>query len=284
MPCEASSSPIFPTARSPAGIPCRSEAGGSSSSIPGPATRPETSWSGSPGSGYLFAGDLLIEDGVTMLVDGSSGRAAPGPRSIDSLHPRTVVPGHGAIPAAGGAGSRDPRLHYRASSRACGRPWSMGSPMGRALATPSSGRSDPPCLTQLPAAAQRAFECILEEETGLHGTGFRAMTRAMALSAGLGADLQLRLRATRRRARAPSWSPPSSWPRGERRGRMSIVDVRADVFIYLKDHLPGRGVPQSPRPCGPVTGGMPVQLLTRASLQRALFPPGSELRSAGRDL
>jgi glyoxylase-like metal-dependent hydrolase (beta-lactamase superfamily II) len=46
----------------------------------------------------LFAGDLLIEDGVTMIVDGSSGELLRGLRVIDSLRPQIAVPGHGSIP------------------------------------------------------------------------------------------------------------------------------------------------------------------------------------------
>lgn len=51
-----------------------------------------------PAEGILFAGDLLVEDAVTMMVDGSSRELLKGLDSIDALHPRIVVPGHGAIP------------------------------------------------------------------------------------------------------------------------------------------------------------------------------------------
>ena len=51
-----------------------------------------------PREGVLFAGDLLIEDGVTMMVDGSSRELLKGLDAIDALHPKIVVPGHGAIP------------------------------------------------------------------------------------------------------------------------------------------------------------------------------------------
>jgi glyoxylase-like metal-dependent hydrolase (beta-lactamase superfamily II) len=46
----------------------------------------------------LFAGDLLIEDGVTMVVDGSARALVRGLAMIDSLAPKIVVPGHGALP------------------------------------------------------------------------------------------------------------------------------------------------------------------------------------------
>jgi glyoxylase-like metal-dependent hydrolase (beta-lactamase superfamily II) len=51
-----------------------------------------------PNERVLFAGDILVEDGVTMIVDGSSGALLEALASIDSLAPSTLVPGHGAIP------------------------------------------------------------------------------------------------------------------------------------------------------------------------------------------
>ncbi len=56
-----------------------------------------------PKERILFAGDLLIEDGVTMVVDGSARALVRGLAKIDSLAPRIAVPGHGAIPATPGA-------------------------------------------------------------------------------------------------------------------------------------------------------------------------------------
>ena len=52
-----------------------------------------------PKERVLFAGDLLVEDGVTMMVDGSSKELLKALDTIDRLDPRVVVPGHGAIPA-----------------------------------------------------------------------------------------------------------------------------------------------------------------------------------------
>jgi len=47
----------------------------------------------------LFAGDVLLSDGVTMVVDGSSAALLRTLDAIDSLDARVIVPGHGAIPA-----------------------------------------------------------------------------------------------------------------------------------------------------------------------------------------
>lgn len=56
-----------------------------------------------PRERILFAGDILLEDGVTMVVDGSSTALLKALDLIDSLAPRIVVPGHGRIPADPGA-------------------------------------------------------------------------------------------------------------------------------------------------------------------------------------
>jgi glyoxylase-like metal-dependent hydrolase (beta-lactamase superfamily II) len=52
-----------------------------------------------PDERVLFAGDLLIEDGVTMVVDGSSRGLLAALDTLAGLDARIVVPGHGAIPA-----------------------------------------------------------------------------------------------------------------------------------------------------------------------------------------
>ncbi len=52
-----------------------------------------------PEEGVLFAGDVLVEDGVSMIVDGSSGVLLGALDTVSALRPRLVVPGHGAIPA-----------------------------------------------------------------------------------------------------------------------------------------------------------------------------------------
>ena len=68
----------------------------------------------------LFAGDLLIEDGVTMVVDGSAKGLVAALDSLAALAPRIVVPGHGAIPAEPQAligRTRDYMVRLRAAMR-----------------------------------------------------------------------------------------------------------------------------------------------------------------------
>ena len=51
-----------------------------------------------PGPRVLFAGDILVEDGVTMVTDGNSRALLHALDQIDQLRPEFVVPGHGALP------------------------------------------------------------------------------------------------------------------------------------------------------------------------------------------
>jgi glyoxylase-like metal-dependent hydrolase (beta-lactamase superfamily II) len=86
-----------------------------------------------PQERVLFTGDILIEDGVTMVVDGDSAELLKALALIDSLKPAVAVPGHGALP-------RDPlELVARTRSYITGLRADMksalehGVPMGRAL-------------------------------------------------------------------------------------------------------------------------------------------------------
>jgi len=64
---------------------------------PGPAHSPGDLMLWLPRERVLFAGDILLEDGVSMVVDGKSAVLLQALDLIDSLHPRVVVPGHGRI-------------------------------------------------------------------------------------------------------------------------------------------------------------------------------------------
>jgi len=73
-----------------------------------------------PAERVLFAGDLLIEDGVTMVVDGSGQGLLAALDTLAALAPRIAVPGHGAIPADPLAligRTRDYMLRLRAAMR-----------------------------------------------------------------------------------------------------------------------------------------------------------------------
>ena len=51
-----------------------------------------------PKERVLFAGDVLVEDGVSMVVDGTADELLRVLDRVDSMHAVSVVPGHGAIP------------------------------------------------------------------------------------------------------------------------------------------------------------------------------------------
>jgi len=59
-----------------------------------------------PAARVLFAGDILVEDGVSMVVDGRSATLLQTLDLIDALAPTVVVPGHGKV-------NQDPRYLTR---------------------------------------------------------------------------------------------------------------------------------------------------------------------------
>jgi glyoxylase-like metal-dependent hydrolase (beta-lactamase superfamily II) len=116
-----------------------------------------------PHERILFAGDLLIEDGVTMVVDGSSGALLKALAVIDSLEPLIVVPGHGAIPqqpSALVARTRSYITSLRADMRSA---LERRVPMGRALGTlPPADQTRPVSLNS--RRRRNAVRVYLEEE------------------------------------------------------------------------------------------------------------------------
>ena len=121
-----------------------------------------------PQERILFAGDLLIEDGVTMVVDGNSGELLKALAAIDSLHPRVVVPGHGAIPRQPSelvATTRKYITGLRAEMRSA---LEHGVPMGRALQSlPPADQTRPVSLNS--RRRRNALRVYLEEERAYMG-------------------------------------------------------------------------------------------------------------------
>lgn len=126
-----------------------------------------------PGERVLFAGDLLVEDGVTMVVDGNSSGLLRALDAIDSLRPLVVVPGHGRIPATATelvARTRDYLIELRADMRSA---VERGIPLQRATAgLPPIDPSRPVSLDT--RRRRNAVRVYLEEERaymGLDSTG-----------------------------------------------------------------------------------------------------------------
>ena len=116
-----------------------------------------------PEDRILFAGDLLVEDAVTMVVDGESTELLRALDTIDSLGPSAVVPGHGAIPASSDslvARTRAYMIGLRAAMRSA---LERGTPLGRALATfPPVDATRPVSLNS--RRRRNAVRVYLEEE------------------------------------------------------------------------------------------------------------------------
>jgi glyoxylase-like metal-dependent hydrolase (beta-lactamase superfamily II) len=116
-----------------------------------------------PHERVLFAGDLLIEDGVTMVVDGHSGELLKALATIDSLRPHVVVPGHGAIPEQPAQLVARTRAYFIRLRDEMKSALERGVPMGRAL------RSLPPADQNRPVSLnsrrrRNAVRVYLEEE------------------------------------------------------------------------------------------------------------------------
>lgn len=121
-----------------------------------------------PDERILFAGDLLIEDGVTMVVDGSSAKLLHALALIDSLRPRGVVPGHGAIPAQPGQLVTRTREYITGLRTAMRSALERGIPMGRAMATlPPADQTRPVSLNS--RRRRNAVRVYLEEERAYMG-------------------------------------------------------------------------------------------------------------------
>jgi glyoxylase-like metal-dependent hydrolase (beta-lactamase superfamily II) len=86
-----------------------------------------------PDQRVLFAGDVLVEDGVSMVVDGNSSELLRVLDTVSAMQPRVVVPGHGAIPARPAdliGRTRDYLAGLQAEMRAA---LEQGVPMRRAM-------------------------------------------------------------------------------------------------------------------------------------------------------
>ncbi len=121
-----------------------------------------------PRERILFAGDVLVEDGVTMVVDGSSGRLLQALAAIDRLRPRRAVPGHGAIPARPAALVARTREYITGLRSAMRSAIEQGTPMGRAMASlPAADQTRPVSLNS--RRRRNAVRVYLEEERAFMG-------------------------------------------------------------------------------------------------------------------
>jgi glyoxylase-like metal-dependent hydrolase (beta-lactamase superfamily II) len=116
-----------------------------------------------PRERVLFAGDLLVEDGVTMVVDGGAAALRRCLDFIDGLHPRIVVPGHGSIPRTPNALVARTRAYITGLETDMRAAVEHGVPMRRALATlPPADENRPVSLNS--RRRRNAARVYVEEE------------------------------------------------------------------------------------------------------------------------
>ena len=121
-----------------------------------------------PRERVLFAGDLLIEDGVTMVADGSARALEHGLDVLDSLAPRIAVPGHGAIPARPTALVARTRAYITGLASDMRAAVEKGVPMRRALASlPPADEARPVSLDS--RRRRNAARVYVEEERSYMG-------------------------------------------------------------------------------------------------------------------
>jgi len=87
-----------------------------------------------PAAKVLFAGDLLIEDGVSMMVDGSSRAMLAALDALGRYSATVVVPGHGRLPRVPAQLEDSTRRYVVALRDSMRSAVEQGVPMKRALA------------------------------------------------------------------------------------------------------------------------------------------------------
>jgi glyoxylase-like metal-dependent hydrolase (beta-lactamase superfamily II) len=130
---------------------------------PGPGHSPGDLLVWLPQERILFAGDVLVEDGVSMLVDGNSSALLGALDTVDGMNAGVVVPGHGAIPARPAdlvRRTRDYLTGLRTEMRAA---VEKGIPMRRAMAAlPPADSTRPVSLNS--RKRRNAVRVYVEEE------------------------------------------------------------------------------------------------------------------------
>jgi glyoxylase-like metal-dependent hydrolase (beta-lactamase superfamily II) len=116
-----------------------------------------------PKERVLFAGDVLVEDGVSMVVDGNSAVLLAVMGTIERLQPLAVVPGHGALPARPADLVQRTRQYLLDLQRDMRTAVENGVPMKRAMASlPPPDETRPVSLNS--RRRRNAVRVYLEEE------------------------------------------------------------------------------------------------------------------------
>ena len=116
-----------------------------------------------PKERVLFAGDVLVEDGVSMVVDGNSDELLRVLDTVSALSARAVVPGHGAIPARAGDLIARTRAYLEGLQSQMRAAIEKGVPMRRAMASlPPADETRPVSLNS--RRRRNAVRVYVEEE------------------------------------------------------------------------------------------------------------------------
>ena len=130
---------------------------------PGPGHSPGDLMVWLPHEGVLFAGDVLVEDGVSMVVDGNSGVLLRVLDSVSAMGPRWVVPGHGVLPARPAELVRRTRDYLTRLQNEMKAAVETGVPMRRAMAgLPPADSTRPVSLNS--RRRRNAVRVYVEEE------------------------------------------------------------------------------------------------------------------------
>ncbi len=130
---------------------------------PGPGHSPGDLLVWLPEERVLFAGDVLVEDGVSMVVDGSSSHLVRVLDTVGAMNARVVVPGHGAIPARPADLVRRTRSYLTGLQGDMRAALEKGVPMRRAMASlPPADSTRPVSLNS--RRRRNAVRVYVEEE------------------------------------------------------------------------------------------------------------------------
>jgi len=192
-----------------------------------------------PDAGVLFAGDLLIEDGVPMVVDGSSAGLLAALDRIAAYHARVVIPGHGRVDPDPGAQIAAARRYLDSTRTALGDALAQGTPLSRVLRRmppPDTGRP-----VSLASRRQRNAVVIYQEmEKRLMGVGDAPGASGPSERGPRPSRLVPPMPVEAARGRHAPWAPLLSTDSlAARLAMVTIVDVRTDFGLYLKGHIPG---------------------------------------------
>jgi thiosulfate/3-mercaptopyruvate sulfurtransferase len=228
---------------------------------PGPAHTPGDLFVWLPRERVLYAGDLLVEDGVTMVGDGDSAVLLAALERIEALRPARIVPGHGRIPDHPMRTIGRTRGYIEGLRTAMRAAFEAGESLNEVVAALPVADPDRP-VSLASRRRRNAVRVYLEMER--EGMGVEPAQPAPERASA--ADPAPSRAETSARSDVP---PPTVVSTADLAslldgGEVTLLDVRVDFGQYLQDHLPG-AVYLNTETLRAEDGGVPNLLLPRAS-------------------